>query len=235
MSAYSGPEIANDGLVLCLDAANTKSYTGTGAVWNDLSGNGRNSTLVNSPVYSSDNLGLLVFDGVNNSASSPTITTSSEGITSSIIVRARAWGLASCPCANTQGIWDLSTGYWNMFSLMSNTSSGPFFAVYSSDITENRKSVNFGTTQLNTWMYLTCHYNNISKTLSSYRNGNLISTAVLQDGITVTAQFLFARYVRHCGNCAANIDISYFDFYNRALSAAEIQQNFNATRGRYGI
>ena len=53
MSAYSGPEISNDGLVLCLDAANFKSYPGTGTTWTDLSGLGNNGTLTNGPTYSS--------------------------------------------------------------------------------------------------------------------------------------------------------------------------------------
>ena len=42
MSYSNGPRIATDGLVLCLDAGNSKSYSGSGTTWNDLSGNGKN-------------------------------------------------------------------------------------------------------------------------------------------------------------------------------------------------
>ena len=66
MSAYSGPEIANDGLVLALDAANPRSYPGSGTTWTDLSGNGNNGTLVNVPTYSNANGGSIVFDGVDD-------------------------------------------------------------------------------------------------------------------------------------------------------------------------
>ena len=67
--AYSnGPKIVTDGLVLCLDAANSKSYPGTGTAWNDLSGNGNNGTLINGVGYNSNNGVSLVFDGVNDYA-----------------------------------------------------------------------------------------------------------------------------------------------------------------------
>jgi hypothetical protein len=60
------PSIVTDGLVLCLDAANPKSYPGSGTTWTDLSGNGNNGTLVNGVGYSGSNLGSLSFDGSND-------------------------------------------------------------------------------------------------------------------------------------------------------------------------
>jgi hypothetical protein len=51
MSLIHSPRIVTDGLVLCLDAGNPKSYTGSGTTWTDLSGNGNNGTLTNSPTY----------------------------------------------------------------------------------------------------------------------------------------------------------------------------------------
>ena len=62
MSYHNGPKIVNDGLVLYLDAANSKSYSGTGTTWTDLSGNLNNATLVNGPTYSSLNGGGIVLD-----------------------------------------------------------------------------------------------------------------------------------------------------------------------------
>ena len=67
MSVYAGPEIADSGLLLHLDAGNTKSYPGSGTVWYDLSGNGNNFTLYNGVSYSN---GALNFDGVNDYAAS---------------------------------------------------------------------------------------------------------------------------------------------------------------------
>ena len=58
--------LVRDGLVLHLDAANKKSYSGTGTAWNDMSGNNNNATLVNSVAHSTANNGSMVFDGVND-------------------------------------------------------------------------------------------------------------------------------------------------------------------------
>ena len=63
--AYNS-KIVTDGLVLCLDAGNSKSYPGTGTTWTDLSGRGNTGTLTNGPTYSSANGGSIVFDGSND-------------------------------------------------------------------------------------------------------------------------------------------------------------------------
>lgn len=55
MALAHSPKIVTDGLVLCLDAGNVKSYPGSGTVWNDLSGNDNNGTLVNGVGYSGTN------------------------------------------------------------------------------------------------------------------------------------------------------------------------------------
>ena len=62
MAFSRGPKIVTDGLVLYLDAANPKSYPGTGNVWNDLSGNGNDAILINSPTYNNN---YFSFDGVD--------------------------------------------------------------------------------------------------------------------------------------------------------------------------
>ena len=60
MAVEYGANIVTDGLVLCLDAGNKKSYPGSGSTWYDISGNGNHHTLVGNPTYSS---GALTFDG----------------------------------------------------------------------------------------------------------------------------------------------------------------------------
>jgi hypothetical protein len=52
--------------VLCLDAANPKSYSGSGTTWTDLSGNGNNGTLINGVAYTDTNKGIMTFDGVDD-------------------------------------------------------------------------------------------------------------------------------------------------------------------------
>ena len=71
MAYRNGPKIVTDGLVLCLDAAIGKSYPGSGTSWTDLSGNGNNGTLQNTPTFNSANGGSLIFDAANDVVSLP--------------------------------------------------------------------------------------------------------------------------------------------------------------------
>ena len=65
-TAEGGGNIVTDGLVLLLDAANTKSYVSGSTIWNDLSRSGNTGTLTNGPTYNSSNGGSIVFDGSND-------------------------------------------------------------------------------------------------------------------------------------------------------------------------
>ena len=71
MALSHSPKIVTDGLVLCLDAGDGKSYSGSGTTWYDRSGNGNNGILVNGPTFDSNNRGAIVFDGVNDHVSIP--------------------------------------------------------------------------------------------------------------------------------------------------------------------
>jgi hypothetical protein len=66
MSYNNGPKIVSDGLVLCLDAGNNKSYPSSGTSWSDLSGNNNNGTLTNGPTFTGSFGGGVVFDGVDD-------------------------------------------------------------------------------------------------------------------------------------------------------------------------
>jgi len=73
MGAYSGPELVDDGLVLALDAANTRSYGGSGTTWTDVSYRGNNGTLTNGPVFTQEpklepfgGAGAVSFDGTGD-------------------------------------------------------------------------------------------------------------------------------------------------------------------------
>ena len=68
MALSHSPKIVTDGLVLCLDAGDRKSYSGSGTTWSDRSGNGYNATLNNGPTFNSANGGSIDFDGSNDYA-----------------------------------------------------------------------------------------------------------------------------------------------------------------------
>ena len=65
MATNGGPNIIEDGLVFAVDAANKKSYPGSGTTWADLAGS-NNGTLINGPTFDSGNGGSIVFDGTND-------------------------------------------------------------------------------------------------------------------------------------------------------------------------
>jgi len=66
MSVVRGPKIVTDNLILCLNAADKKSYSGSGTTWHDRSGNDYDGTLTNGPTFSDANGGSIVFDGVDD-------------------------------------------------------------------------------------------------------------------------------------------------------------------------
>ena len=64
MALSHSPRIATDGLVLCLDASDPQSYSGSGTAWSDRSGNGNNASLSNGPTFNSD--GYFELDGADD-------------------------------------------------------------------------------------------------------------------------------------------------------------------------
>lgn len=68
MGLTHSPLTPTNGLVLCLDSANRRSYPGTGTSWRDLSGNNNDATLINGVTYSGQ---VMNFDGVNDYVSIP--------------------------------------------------------------------------------------------------------------------------------------------------------------------
>ena len=74
MGFHRGPNIVRDGLVLALDAASPRSYPGSGTTWFDLSGNGNNHSIVNTPTYSNGAFTLNETQGFSI-ASMPTTNT----------------------------------------------------------------------------------------------------------------------------------------------------------------
>lgn len=98
MGLTHSPKIVTNGLVLALDAANNKSYPGSGVTWYDLSGNGNNGTLTNGPTFNVGNLGSIVFDGTNdyvsfnNSGTSTSFDFGTGDMTFTFWMLPSAWG-----------------------------------------------------------------------------------------------------------------------------------------------
>jgi hypothetical protein len=228
MSAYAGPEIPNNGLVLALDAANAKSYPGSGTAWTDLSGRGNSGTLANGPTYSSANGGSIVFDGTNDFVQqiAPTLNLSA-GVTMEMMFKSndifgRAQGFMRYNYAPTQY-------YLNFYADGSGTlrweSWSPYPTSGSSIFTPTLLSNS-------TWYHAVGTYASGASVL--YINGSSVATGSNGTGnfpSSYTTDFFIVG--EYAGYCSGNIAVA--KIYNRALTAAEVTQNFNALRGRYGI
>ena len=235
-TAYNA-NIVTDGLVLCLDAANPRSYPLSGTSWNDLSWNGNNATLVNGPTFNSNNGGSVVFD-----ASDEYGYVSSSGFQSGN----NSFSMECWFMWFGGGINNVLFGYG------SDTAAHrvPVIAIVSSKF-----HFEFGsgsgvvssntTTQTNTWYHGFAVYdktttkvylNGIFENSTNYSSANIILNG--SNGTNAGIGCLFSQY----GNITTaprrygtfNGSIALLRYYNRPLTPQEIRQNFNATRGRYG-
>jgi hypothetical protein len=218
-------QIVTDGLLLQLDANETSSYPGSGTTWYDISGNGSNMALVNTPTYVSGTVSYFDFNGTTQFATGTGVTVPTTAYTKSV------WFWVDAYVAN-----NIVSGYNNVgghFLYMGNSTKilvghhnqnppNAFNTYQSTD-----------TISLNTWYNVTVTFNTTSG-FKIYINGQLDSShnmtlAHLGSGTTNLASY------GNTGDNFMNGRISKVYTYNRVLSATEILQNFDADRSQFGI
>jgi hypothetical protein len=223
------PDIVTSGLTLNLDAGNPYSYNplNTGSTtWTDISGNGKNGTLTNGAYYSG---GTIVFDGTNDyvSLSTSGLISGWSALTYNLWVNVRQNPSVVFPgfisTYTTSVFLNTSVGSWE-------TGRGLWYEVDTVNGNYESGSPGLNTFSLNTWFNVCmvydgtnvyAYYNNsLDKQFSA--SGVLKTISDIRIGNTFQYGFL-------------NGKIAVVQIYNRALSATEVQQNFNALRGRYGI
>jgi hypothetical protein len=231
MAFQRGPNIVTNGLVLALDAGNTKSYPGSGTIWRDLSGNGNSGTLTNGPIYDSTNLGSIVFDGTNDYCSSPNASSLDFSTAMSICVWVKRSGNGSQidEILIHKESGGAPTGGYQLW-IDRDTLKSVFRIRNSSNTPDTLTSTGSITTEQ--WTFLTSTYDGSNITL--YRNG-------INDGSKTTTINPIGNVtnVLSIGGVATNTSynwngkISAVHLYNRALSAQEVLQNYNALKSRY--
>ena len=233
---YYGPRIVSNGLVLCLDAANKNSYRGTGTTWTDLSGNSNNGTLINSPTFSAGNMGSIVFDGTNDYVD--TVNTGTTFQFANVTFTVSLWIKTT---SSTGGVIiskgaTASTAGWLFQFDSSGTVSG---TTKGSDgiNTYNRSST--ATVNNNTWRNIVSVYTTNTTTLGSNTTSIYID-GVLSNGTGTLGGAVYATTTdtiqigRRPTGAYWSGSVSNIQIYNRALSATEILQNYNATKSRFG-
>lgn len=230
--AYYG-NIVKDGLILNLDAAKVDSYPGSGTTWRDISGFQNNGTLTNGPTFNSSNYGSIVFDAVNDWVETSSIISLSNTFTVNAWVRVTT---LSPSAAIRRTIIANDYPYLanrGFFFVASGNNGSDFFISLGND--QKVAVTSTGLISANTIYMLTARVNNLDP-IRLYRNGVEVPSYAVQNDGNVTLTYLGptkfgARELTDpfAGNMY-NIQI-----YNRALSATEILQNYNATKGRYGL
>ena len=216
MSIKHSPRIVTAGLVAHYDAANTKSYPGSGTAWKDLSGKGHNGTIYSSPPFSNDNAGKFNFDNgdyvdcgniMSQTAYTKSVWFRPESVTRNII---------SGP-GNSHVFWmvnsnnTLAAGHQGQWSRVSHT-------VPSGNM-------------LNQWWNGVVTWNN-STGWVLYLNGVQVDTNSNTTGPGGTTSVYIARYG---GGNYFDGDIAQAIIYDRVLTTTEVQQNYNAQKGRFGL
>ena len=236
MSFHYSPKIVTDGLVLYLDAANTRSYPGVGTTWSDLSRSGNNGVLTNGPTFNSGNGGNIVFDGSNDYVeTNNTINISSNqsrtidvwvylnnSITRHVLCSWGGFGQDILCNLEVNQVVGANTNY-------------PYFAGFNNDAYIAQ------TISLNTWTNLTLTYDTgtiiSSNGIKMYING-LSKSVLFPNGnriLNTTNSKIYIGYEGAGSRNPMNGRIANCKIYNRALSATEILQNYNATKTRFGL
>ncbi len=226
---FAGPRIVNDGLVLYLDAGNPNSNNlSTPNVCRDISKRGNNGSLVNGPVFDRANGGSIVFDGSDDYAripNNPNLDTQTPSV--EVWIKTNA--------TNQPGFWFEKGNVNTQYSLFQEGNSIQWRQHYEAGY--NNLSTNTAT-YINTssWYQVVGTFTSGRRRL--YINGNLVNSdaqtgTISTNGggmsIGVYGGYSGARGYYYNGNLAI------CKVYNKELSPTEILQNYNATKGRFGL
>lgn len=225
------PPIIENGLVLYLDAAEPASYPGTGTTWNDLSNNQNNGTLVNGPTFDSANAGSLNFDGVDDYVT----VSHNSNINLVDTVSLEAW-IKYTATSNTVLIEKSNNNTHYQFQVFNNTQGSGISGelVFMLQSNSNNWVVSGIATNDGNWHHVVGTYNRSMSTAKIYVDGVLRnSNPSISNGPTSNTQPLLIG--SRSGAAGFGGSIAGVKIYNRAISAEEVQQNFNALRGRYGV
>lgn len=227
MAFHHSPNIVTDGLVLALDAANFKSYPGSGTNWSDLSNLGHDGTLVGSPFYDGQS---LLFDGgtVRATLNLTSAITSLNGSDVTIIASVRPDTLVS------------ST---TVFSPRGGPTNELDFGFSSSNLRFDRYPAGGGAAISSTLSVPTSQWSIIAasaiyqSSVNFFLNGEFETIAHTESftGSTPTIVSIGAQYQGSSWSRYFDGKIGFVYVYNRALNTSEVQQNYNASRRRFGL
>jgi hypothetical protein len=254
MAFNYSPKIVRNGMIMCLDAANRRSYIGSGTAWNDISGQGNNGTLVGGPTFSSTNNGSIVFDATDDTVTTtiPLITLSAlSNFTMDCWIKIPSYPTAAPPNAynkTTRNGVVIGAAYYSGTAIYwTGNATGTSFDVYGyiRGADASRNTALYSVTSLDKYYNFTLVNSRSDTTLKLYVNGTLYSS------VAGPTQEYNAGLYPTAGNIGINkpqVDgggenvYSYLAFtmgsskiYTSALSAVDILNNYNALKGRFNL
>lgn len=214
--------IVTSGLIAFYDAGNTLSYSGTGSTWFDISGNSLNATLINSPVYSTLNGGNLIFNGTTQYVTIPhnTLFNFTTGLTISVWIKT----------SDSFNAYITNKGENSFFFSIGPTGQPSSKASLFLQGTSGSWAQSVANVSTGSWINITATWNSLNTIF--YINGLLDSTYARPGTLaTGTSPVTFC----YRSTPSLNGSLSNYMFYNRALTATEVLQNFNSKKGRFGL
>jgi len=239
MSASINPDIITDGLVLCLDAANPSSYPGTGTSWNDLSGNNYNFTLYNSPIFNlHKNTSCFTFSGSNDYASRDGAIgydIGAECTINLVMASANNTNFGACSRLVSANAGDSSPlDYANYFCLAAcdqtrfglwkNSGVGGLYPT--SVLKTPNDDYKFLTVTWKTSGHAIVYVNGIQENIQSLNSSTFNYSNIGRITLGTNASLAQENSYIRISSCL---------IYNKQLTAKQILDNYNATKGRFGL
>jgi len=244
MGIRRGPNIVTDGLVFAVDAANPSSYVSGSGIWKDQTVNQNDGTLTNNPTFDSGNGGSIAFDGSNDYIDNDNVLSQVLNNTNGTI---SSWiKLDDATLSSLQEIisFNDTTSNGRIEVAIEVTTGQSRGYCYTAGSQRWWIKTDAAATTDDTWVNVTLTQNGSLAIL--YVNGVVVpqSTAGAQPnpGYWFSNSSLLdnvrigCRNINNGGNTRfINGNIANTHIYNRALSATEVAQNYNALKGRFGL
>jgi hypothetical protein len=248
MSLSHSPSLVLPGIVLCLDAANSKSYPGSGTTLSDLI-RGNNFTLTNPSFYSYDSAtGSIDFNrtlpptaedgGYATFSTSGDLTAANylhNDHTTEVWFRSNNRSPTNYTVNETLSVIATYTGFHNMW--MYNASSYQYVIWGRTSGVNNVYTLSFSDTTVNVWTQLVAVRS--GTTLTLYKNGVFQTSGTITSGTegTPSNNIIRIAVANYNGDFSWHADINFVSLrmYKKSLTAAEVSQNFNALKSRFGL
>ena len=234
MATYYSPRVVTDGLIICLDAGNPKSYPGSGYTWSDISNTNYDCTLWGSPTYSNANGGTINFASASlqYAETNRTFTSISNWTT-------EAWvNFTTVPSSNSTVSAIITNSYNGSnlnFALTTDVDGTANKGIYAAFFDGAWRYAPYHSPSAGVWYHYVGTYD--GATIKLYVNGNLYSSFSYAGTPSSGGYVRIARRwdsLVTSGNFI-NGSIPIVRVYNKALNSSEVLQNYNATKGRFGL